>query len=204
MKSQIIEIKDIKPAPYNPRKKLKPGDSEWEALNDSIEKFDLAVPLIINKTTGFLVSGHQRLEVLKARGTKKAEVVFVEITPEKEKSLNIALNKISGDWDEEKLKDLLQEFDIEDISITGFSQEELDKMFDLATESVDDFNDEKQEEKISEVLDKEIDFTVFLSFPTKEAAEQWLKSQGVTDATYENFARNITIKMEGTDYGKRS
>jgi len=206
MKTEIMQIKDIRPAPYNPREKLKPGDAEWEALDKSIERFDLVVPLIVNKTTGFLISGHQRLEVLKARGETEAEVVIVEMSSDDEKLLNIALNKIEGDWDEEKLKELFEDFDLEDIEVTGFSQEELDTLFELAdTENAKDGEPEPEDESgdIEKALDDEIPFSIFLSFPTKEAAEAWLNERGVEE-TYEGATRNITIKMEGIEYGKRS
>ena len=68
MNVQKFRIADIKPAPYNPRKTLKPGDDEWEALSRSLERFGLVEPLIINSKTGLLVSGHQRLNVLKSKG----------------------------------------------------------------------------------------------------------------------------------------
>lgn len=206
MKTEIMKIADIRPAPYNPREKLKPGDSEWEALNGSIERFDLVVPLIINKRTGFLISGHQRLEVLKARGEKEAEVVVLDISSDDERLLNIALNKISGDWDEEKLKDLFNEIDIEDVEVTGFTNDELDVLFDLVDDESkkepepDDSDDGSDLER---ALDEETEFSIFLSFPTKEAAEAWLEERGV-DETYEGNARNITIKMEGVEYDKRN
>ena len=66
-------------------------------------------PLIWNKRTGNLVGGHQRFKVLIAQGAKDVEVSVVDLPLEKEKALNIALNKISGDWDEQKLAELLND-----------------------------------------------------------------------------------------------
>lgn len=194
MKSQIIEIKDIKPAPYNPRKKLKPGDSEWEALNDSIEKFDLAVPLIINKTTGFLVSGHQRLEVLKARGAKEAEVVFVEITPEKEKSLNIALNKIQGEWDYEKLEEILKDLDTEVAELSGFSADEIA----LILADNEDLLDEDFD--YSEWDDEGIagSYVVTLVFQNSWYAERWSEDNGFEGQIKEG-SKSTVIRMEGAE-----
>jgi len=59
-----IAIKDINPAPYNPRKDLRPGDPEYENIKQSILEFDMVEPLVWNKQTGNLVGGHQRLKVL--------------------------------------------------------------------------------------------------------------------------------------------
>jgi len=95
----LIEKKktdELIPAEYNPRKDLKPGDPEYEKLNVSLEQFGYVEPVIWNKTTGRVVGGHQRLKVLMDMGIQEVECVVVELSEEKEKALNIALNKISG------------------------------------------------------------------------------------------------------------
>ena len=102
----LIEKKntaDLLPADYNPRKDLKPGDAEYEKLKRSIEQFGYVEPVIWNQTTGRVVGGHQRLKVLIDMGISEVECVVVEMPEDKEKALNIALNKISGDWDKDKL-----------------------------------------------------------------------------------------------------
>ena len=130
----LIEIKhtaDLLPAEYNPRKDLKPGDAEYEKLKRSIEQFGYVEPVIWNKTTGRVVGGHQRLKVLMDMGITEVECVVVEMPEEKEKALNIALNKISGDWDKDKLALLiadLQGADF-DVSLTGFEAAEIDDLF---------------------------------------------------------------------------
>lgn len=106
MKTAIMDLKDINPAKYNPRVQLKPGDQEWDALKNSLDRFGVATPLVVNETTGNLVSGHQRLAVLKQSGETRVEVVIIQMDEDKEKLLNVALNKIEGEWDEEKLKEL--------------------------------------------------------------------------------------------------
>lgn len=126
MKIQKLSIKKLKPAKYNPRKDLKPGDPEYEKLKRSIDEFDLVEPLVWNKRTGNLVGGHQRLKILIERGDTECDVSVVDFSEAKEKALNVALNKISGDWDTLKLHDLflnLEELDI-DLDITGFDVEE--------------------------------------------------------------------------------
>ena len=210
MQTAIMKLKDIRPAAYNPRVVLKPGDAEWEALQNSLGKFGLVEPLVVNKTTGNLVSGHQRLNVLKTSGAEEAEVVIIEVDEEQEKLLNIALNKIDGDWDYKKLEALFDEFDADDIKFTGFTPDELYNLFDsdLPEEEYDEDEDNEPaaEEKDSKEADPENppeilkEFHVFLSFPTKDLAEKWLKDRGV-EAEYQGMARNITIRMEGIEYG---
>jgi len=130
----IIEKKntaDLLPADYNPRKDLKPGDAEYEKLKRSIEQFGYVEPVIWNKTTGRVVGGHQRLKVLIDMGMTEVDCVVVELSEEKEKALNVALNKISGDWDKDKLALLiadLQGADF-DVSLTGFEPAEIDALF---------------------------------------------------------------------------
>ena len=130
----VIEKKntrDLLPAEYNPRKDLKPGDAEYEKLKRSITEFGYVEPVIWNKTTGRVVGGHQRLKVLMDMGITEVECVVVELSEEKEKALNIALNKISGEWDKDKLALLitdLQGTDF-DVSLTGFEPAEIDDLF---------------------------------------------------------------------------
>ena len=130
----LIEKKntaDLLPADYNPRKDLKPGDTEYEKLKRSIEQFGYVEPVIWNKTTGRVVGGHQRLKVLMDMGMTEVDCVVVAMDEEKEKALNIALNKISGDWDKDKLALLiadLQGADF-DVSLTGFEPAEIDALF---------------------------------------------------------------------------
>lgn len=130
----IIEKKntaDLLPADYNPRKDLKPGDAEYEKLKRSIEQFGYVEPVIWNQTTGHVVGGHQRLKVLMDMGMTEVDCVVVAMDEEKEKALNIALNKISGDWDKDKLALLiadLQGADF-DVSLTGFEPAEIDDLF---------------------------------------------------------------------------
>lgn len=139
----LIEKKntaDLLPADYNPRKDLKPGDAEYEKLKRSIEQFGYVEPVIWNKTTGRVVGGHQRLKVLIDMGLTEVDCVVVEMSEDKEKALNIALNKISGEWDKDKLALLiadLQGADF-DVSLTGFDPAELDDLLDVGADAKDD------------------------------------------------------------------
>ena len=145
-------VKDLLPADYNPRKDLQPGDPEYEKLKRSIEQFGYVEPVIWNKQTGRVVGGHQRLKVLIDSGITEVDVVVVDMNTEKEKALNIALNKISGEWDTDKLALViadLQGADF-DVSLTGFDPEELDDLFrDDVKDGVkeDDFDVEAELQK---------------------------------------------------------
>ena len=130
------KLSELIPADYNPRKDLKPGDREYEKLKRSIEQFGYVDPLIWNKRTGRLVGGHQRMKVLKDMGLEEVSCVVVDFDEEKEKALNIALNKISGDWDKDKLALLITDLQASDldVTLTGFDQAELDDLFRTDTE----------------------------------------------------------------------
>ena len=151
----IIEIKntaDLLPADYNPRKDLKPGDAEYEKLKRSLETFGYVEPVIWNKTTGRVVGGHQRLKVLMDMGMAEIQCVVVELSEEKEKALNIALNKISGEWDNNKLALLIADLQGEDfdVSLTGFEPAEIDALFkDTLKDGIkeDNFNVEEELKK---------------------------------------------------------
>ena len=141
----LIEKKktaELLPAEYNPRKDLKPGDEEYEKLKRSIEEFGYVEPVIWNKTTGRVVGGHQRLKVLIDLGITEVDCVVVEMDDVKEKALNIALNKISGDWDKDKLALLIADLQGEDfdVSLTGFDPAEIDDLFkDSLKDGICDF-----------------------------------------------------------------
>ena len=115
-------IDELMPSDYNPRKDLQPGDDEYEKLKRSIEEFGYVEPIIWNERTGNVVGGHQRLKVLSELGETEIDCVILELSDMEEKALNVALNKISGNWDKKKLDKLLKELQEEDfdVSLTGF------------------------------------------------------------------------------------
>lgn len=123
-----MPIGALRPAPYNPRKVLKPGDRGFERLARSLSEFSLVQPLVWNRRTGYLVGGHQRLEVLKSQGVLEVPCVVVDLPPERE--LNIALNnrEVGSDWEVSKLSGLLAELKAVpdfDASLTGFDERQL-------------------------------------------------------------------------------
>lgn len=130
MKLQRLSVDKLTPATYNPRKELKPGDAEFEKLTRSLSEFGYVEPVIWNKTTGNIVGGHQRLTALKHLGHTEVDCVVVELDETREKALNVALNKISGDWDEAKLALVIADLDIADFDaeLTGFDEKEIQQL----------------------------------------------------------------------------
>lgn len=107
MEWKVLPIGQLKPAAYNPRKQLKPGDKEYEKIKHSIQEFGYVEPIIVNYDMT-VIGGHQRLTVLKEMGYEEVQCVVVHIEDEhKVKALNIALNKITGAWNEQLLADLI-------------------------------------------------------------------------------------------------
>lgn len=146
MQIEIMKLADLKTADYNPRIKLTPGMDEYEKLKQSILEFGFVDPPIFNKRTGNLVGGHQRVTVAKDLGLcEEIEVSVVDLPLDKEKALNIALNKISGRWDDDKLALLLKELDADILDLSGFGEDEIqdvieqyDMRLDMENEAIDD------------------------------------------------------------------
>ncbi len=135
-----VSVERLQPAKYNPRKDLKPGDPEFEKLKRSVEEFGYVEPIIWNERTGVVVGGHQRLKVLMHLGYTEVDCVVLDIDEQKEKALNIALNKISGDWDMPLLTALLQDLNDGgyDATLTGFDVSEMSELFDDQSEIKED------------------------------------------------------------------
>ncbi len=146
LKITFINVTYLKVATYNPRKW---DDTKKEKLKESVKRFGLVDPLIVNsasKRKNILIGGHFRLKVAKELGYKKVPVVFVHIPDiKKEKELNLRLNKNTGEWD----MDLLKEFDLELLLNVGFDEEDLSDIWDDSLETEDDnFDLEKELSKI--------------------------------------------------------
>ena len=126
-----VPVTDINPAEYNPRKDLKPGDPAYEKLKRSMTEFGYVEPIIWNEETGNIVGGHQRYKVLAAEGHTEVECVIVKMSPEREKALNVALNKVTGDWEFEALADLIKDLEAQDfdVTLTGFDAAEIEDLF---------------------------------------------------------------------------
>lgn len=148
---RTIKVSELKPAEYNPRKKLKPGDKEYEKIKKSIQEFGFADPLVVNKDMT-VIGGHQRLTVATELGYTEVPCAVVDVDKTREKALNIALNKITGAWDEEMLAALLKDIEASglDAMVTGFEPPEMEQLFNKVASkeiSEDDFDVDEELKK---------------------------------------------------------
>lgn len=133
-----VDINELISPEYNPRQIT---DEEMEKLKNSINEFGYIAPIIVNKHNNHIVGGNQRYEALKSLKYTDVDVVFVdEPDLNREKALNIALNKISGDWDNEKLTQIFNEMSFEgfDITLTGFEDFEINDSLGFFDDNFDD------------------------------------------------------------------
>lgn len=132
MEYKHINIKDVKKADYNPRKISK---EEKDKLKQSLKEFGCIRPLVINKRTGNLVSGHQMLDVAAELGWKDLPYIEIDLDEKKEKALNIAVNKLSGSWDYDKLNTILGELNAlgdDYFKLSGFEDNELKAIIQMS------------------------------------------------------------------------
>jgi len=140
-----VKIAELNPSLYNPRKW---DEASTIQLTQSIKRFGLIDPIIVNgakERINVVIGGHFRIKIAKDLGYKEVPVVYINIPDiEKEKELNLRLNRNTGDWD----MDLLAEFDESFLSDIGFSSEELDDIFDIE-ETPEQFDLKKELEKLN-------------------------------------------------------
>ena len=128
MQIKKAPVKDLVSPEWNPRQIT---TEELEKLKTSLEEFGYIEPIIVNDVNNHVVGGNQRLRALIALGYDEVDCVYVHITDiNKEKACNVALNKISGDWDEDKLRTVLEDIELSpiDIKLTGFDELELTEL----------------------------------------------------------------------------
>lgn len=162
-----LPLTQLRPAGYNPRMSLQPGDSAWQRLARSLAEFGLVQPLVWNRRTGNLVAGHQRLEILKSRGETQVDCIVVDLPLDREQALNVALNNraLMSDWQPDKLMELitdLQSLPHFDATLTGFSEGELR---DIVLRPDPDFSPEEDDDDARDVV------TVSLSVPHNDWPE---------------------------------
>lgn len=138
-----IKLTDLNPAEYNPRTI---SEKEFNKLTRSIREYGLVDPILVNMKNMTIIGGHQRYSVLVAENKKNnsyddlllfrrgdigwvfTEDVLTVKDESHEKGLNLALNKISGEWDYPRLNSLLDELNVNgfDVSLTGFEDFDTD------------------------------------------------------------------------------
>ncbi len=141
----LVKVTDLKPSEYNPRKWSK---EQTKQLKESIKCFGFVDPIIVNgaeNRKNIVIGGHFRLEVARQLGYKEIPVVYVNIPEvEREKELNLRLNKNQGEFD----YDLLAKFDENFLQNIGFNSEELDNIFDIDDTNTEIFDLEKELKKL--------------------------------------------------------
>ena len=153
-----VDINELISPEYNPRQIT---DDEMEKLKNSINEFGYISPIIVNKHNNHIVGGNQRCLALKQLGYTMIDVIYInEQDINKEKALNIRLNNLSGEWDTNKLQNILDDLKLQefDVSLTGFDIEvqkfELDDnppIYNAPSSDIVDMKGEDQEETIDEI-----------------------------------------------------
>ena len=143
MKIEQIKASKLKPATYNPRQI---STKQYKDLSKSIATFGLVDPIIVNKDFT-VIGGHQRLKVLNEMQTDTIPCVVLDLSKEKERELNVRLNKNTGDFD---IDILANEFDIDELVDWGFKHIDLDINIDKITEgnTEDDHIPEVKESRV--------------------------------------------------------
>lgn len=110
-KRDTLPISELKPAPYNPRTISKQA---MDALSFSLQRFGIVQEVVVNKRTGHIVGGHQRVEALKKSGVEDVPVVFVDLNDAEERELNVALNSplLAGEYDVAALESIISELNL--------------------------------------------------------------------------------------------
>lgn len=182
MRIEKRHISELNPSAYNPRHELKQGDTQFEKLKNSIKTFGDVEPIVWNERTGNIVGGHQRFNALKSLGETEIYVSVVDLSLEKEKLLNVALNKIKGDWDYDMLSDVLKDFELDELDLSGFSSNEI-ALFIADDEDMSDFEEVPALDVVEETIHSEdytspTNYVVNLVFPNVLKAVEYMKSHG--------------------------
>ena len=128
MQIEHVDIESLRPDPANPRRISEP---ELESLTRSLREWGFVQPVLVRREDNIVIGGHQRLLAARRLGMTTVPVIFVDLTMEQGRLLNVALNKIQGEWDNELLARMLSDLhavaDL-DLTLTGFGEDELDKL----------------------------------------------------------------------------
>lgn len=131
MKYELADPKALEPSSYNPRKI---SAAEMEKLRRSIREFGLVQPIVVQMPGNRIIAGHQRRDAAIAEGLKRIPVHRLRISDAKAKAMNLALNRISGEWDDEKLVALLRKMEAPERALAGFDEDEIARLLGDAIE----------------------------------------------------------------------
>ena len=167
LNKKSVSVDKLIPNPKNPRIDLRPGMPLYEKLKDSLIHHEYVEPIVWNQRTGYIVSGHQRLQVMKDIAEEKGdaleevEVIVVDMPENKADTLMVAINKITGLWDQEKLEALFKELSEEDLGYTGYDDFEIQAL--LGNAESEDYSEEGFEEYIDNANSQIKSYNVILS-----------------------------------------
>ena len=207
--TETINRSDIKNAPYNPRIM---DPKAKKRLKQNIAKHGLVAALTWNKRTGNLVGGHQRLEQLDALEKNKdyeLTVCVVDVDEREEAALNVQLNNPSmqGSWDLDKLANMTEEFDLDLSEDLGFTESDIDFMFEGDDRFSQLFNTQESEdvrgdiEKVKEARKKgmervkergEINWYTTIVFETEKDRDAFMKE--ISIPKYERFITEDQVR----------
>lgn len=200
-----VKIEDLKPSEYNPREMSK---KEAKDLRESIKRFGLVEPIVVNSAPerkNIIIGGHMRYWLAKEMKHKEMPVVYVDLPDiNKERELNLRLNKNIGHWD----YGMLANFDEEILTGVGFGKGELDQIFDLEVQE-DEFDTEAEAEKIREPGSKlgEVyqlgTHRLMCGDATKKENIEQLMGGGLADMVFTDPPFNIGIRYHSKTYKGR-
>ena len=197
MNIEKANINDLISPDWNPRQIT---EEELQKLETSLNEFGYIEPIIVNDVNNHIVGGNQRCKALKQLGYEEVDVVYVHIEDlAKEKACNVALNKISGDWDNDKLKIVLEEIELSpiDVSLTGFDEIELTEMEITTEEPTEVVEDDYTEPNDLEVTVQQGDIYILGNHrlmcgdSTKEEDVSLLMNNEIADISFQSPPYNV-------------
>ena len=168
MNIEEVKLKDLKPWKFNPRRM---PESQKKKLKASLEEFGFVEPIVINKDNT-IIGGHQRYFVAKGMGIETAPCIRLDLDERKATALNLALNKIQGEWDEFKLSEVLQTIqDDKMLALTGFEEGEVQVLLELLDVDVDYLTRDSK----TEIAEEERVYEIRLLFRDRETFNELME-----------------------------
>ena len=195
MEHKIIhrDINSLIFAEYNPRQLTK---EQHKNLKDSIQRFGLVDPILINKNKdrkNVIIGGHQRVRIAKELKMEDVPVLELDLTYDREKELNIRLNKNMGEWDFDILANM---FDVEDLSDYGFTDKEL-KIFD----EEEDVYSRKIEAPVYQVRDKKPEINKLIDNTKVDKLIKKIESSSISEEE-KDFLKKASMRHCVFNYSK--
>lgn len=197
IKVEDIEIEKLIPATYNPREM---NEEEMEKLVNSLKKFGQVDDIVINKDMT-IIGGHQRVSAAKRLGWTKVKCKVLDLDKDNEKLLNLAMNKIVGRWNEDKLLDLIKYVSVlPEVGSSGFNKEEIDQylfQFDIRGKDSLTFNFEDDAEDLKKVFERNERVEVAVEVPETPIRKNKIAFYCQTMEQYEKINNTFKTGRQG-------